>query len=251
MRLPLRPIRPPLPPLHAGPAVAGAEHLGEIVHPVEVLGLVARLAGQLSDVDQRDDDAAQVVGAGATPVGEDGPREQCEVVERERAAGPGELGPGEVAPRGELPLRVLERRQHEQVAALGVAPLLLPDAGERLLQRGEVAHGRASLGPEGRARTATGRVGRGSSSASSSTSSIVSTALISSSCFTSSGTSTMSPWLRAGTSTFCTPARAAAVSFSLRPPMGSTRRRRVSPPVSATACSAGRRHDSYAPPASR
>src|SRR5438552_13373048 len=246
MRHPLRPIRPPLPPLHAGPAVAGAEHLGEIVHPLEVLGLVARLAGQQSDVDQREDDAAQVVGAGDTPVGEDGRREQSELVEREVAAGPGELGPGEVAPGGELPLRVLERRQHEQVAALGVAPLLLPDARERLLQRGEVAHGRASLGPEGRARTATGRVGRGSSSASSSTSSIVSTALISSSCFTSSGTSTMSLWLRAGTSTFFTPARAAAVSFSLSPPMGSTRPRSVSSPVIATSWRAGRRHNSDA-----
>src|SRR5207245_4944767 len=108
---------------------------------------------------------------------------------------------------------VLERRQHEQVAALGVAPLVLPDAGERLLQRGEVAHGRASVGPEGRARTATGRVGRGSSRASASTSSIVSTGVISSSCFPSSGTSTRAFWLRAGTSTILTPARAAAVSF--------------------------------------
>src|SRR5207237_8857567 len=148
-----------------------------LVNPREYLGLVARLAGPPDDIDPREDDAAQGVGAGATPVREDGRREQAELVAREVAACPGELGPGEVAPRAELPLRVLERRQHEQVAALGVAPLLLPDAGERLLQRGEVAHGRASVGPEGRARTATGRVGRGSSRARSSTSSIVSTGL--------------------------------------------------------------------------
>src|SRR5205823_11404979 len=97
---PLRPIRPPLPPLHPGPAVAGAEQLGEIVHPLEVRGLVARLAGQQADIDQREDDAAQVVGAGDTPVREDGRREQAELVEREVAACPGEFGPGEVAPRG-------------------------------------------------------------------------------------------------------------------------------------------------------
>src|SRR5437868_15421396 len=192
MRHPLRPIRRLLPALHAGPAVAGAEHLGEIVHPLEVLGLVARRTRQQSDVDQREDDAAEVLGAGDTPVRQDGRREQAELLEREVAARPGELGPGEVATRGELPLGVLERRQREQVATLGVAPVLLPDARERLLQSGEVAHGRASVGPEGWARTATGRMGRGSSSARSSTSSIVSTGVIWSSCFTSSGTSTMS-----------------------------------------------------------
>src|SRR5256884_5360419 len=176
----------------SGPAVAGAEHFGELIHPLEVLELVARLARQQSDIDQREDDAAEVFGAGDTPVREDGRREQAELVEREVAARPGELGSGDVATRGELPLGVLERRQHEQVAALGVAPLLLLDARERLFQRREIAHGRASVGPEGRARTATGRVGRGSSSARASTSSIVSTGVISSSCLTSSGTSTMS-----------------------------------------------------------
>src|SRR5437868_10758968 len=78
--------------------------------------------------------SSRVLGAGDTPVRQDGRREQAELLEREVAARPGELGPGEVATRGELPLGVLERRQREQVATLGVAPVLLPDARERLLQ---------------------------------------------------------------------------------------------------------------------
>ena len=52
--------------------------------------------------------------------------------------------------------------------------------------------------------------------------------------------------LRAGTSTVCTPARAAAVSFSFSPPIGSTRPRSVSSPVIATSWREGRRHRSDA-----
>src|SRR2546426_247632 len=191
MRHPLHPIRRPLfpRPLHPRPAVPGPEHFREIVHALEVLALVARLARQQPHVDQG---------------------------------------------------------EHEQVAALVIAAVLLPDPLERLLQRGEVAHGRASRLPGGRGRTSTGRDTRGSSSASSSTSSIVSTGLMSSSFFTSSGTSTTSLLLRAGTSTVFTPARTAAVSFSLRPPIGSTRPRSVSSPVIATSWRAGRRHSSDA-----
>src|SRR5213076_3592081 len=121
-----------------------------------------------------------------------------------------------VAARRQLALGVLERREHEQITALVVAAVLLADPLERFLQRREVAHGRTSRLPGLRARTSTDRATRGSSSASSSTSSSVSTGLISSSFFTSSGTSTMSLWLRAGTITVLTPARAAAVSFSDR-----------------------------------
>src|SRR5204863_185888 len=146
----------------------------------------------------------------------------------------------------ELALGVFQGRQHEQVAALVIAVVLPPDALERLFERREVAHGRASVWPDVRVRTARGRNGCGSSSASSSTSSIVSTGLISSSCFTSSGTSTMSLRLRAGTSTVLTPARAAAVSFSLSPPIGRMRPRNVSSPVIATSWRAGRRHRSDA-----
>src|SRR5213079_2310890 len=137
-------------------------------------------------------------------------REQPELLSREVPARPSELPAAQVPARRELALRVLEGRQHEQVTALVIAVVLPPDALEGLFERRKVAHGRASVCPDVRARTATGRKGCGSSTAS-----IVSTGLISSSCFTSSGTSTRSFWLRAGTSTVLTPARAAAVSFSL------------------------------------
>src|SRR5213594_866393 len=248
MRHPLHPIRRPLfpRPLHPRPAVPGPEHFREIVHALEVLALVARLARQQPHVDQGEHDVPEVVGAGDSPVVQHGGRQQPELLEREIAAGPGELRPAQVAARRQPPLRILERREHEQVAALVIAAVLLPDPLERLLQRGEVAHGRASRLPGGRGRTSTGRDTRGSSSASSSTSSIVSTGLMSSSFFTSSGTSTTSLLLRAGTSTVFTPARAAAVSFSLSPPIGSTRPRSVSSPVIATSWRAGRRHNSEA-----
>src|SRR6266571_3017750 len=202
---------PPLPALYPGPAVAGPEHVREVVHVIEVLGLVARLAREQPDLDEREHDAAEVLGAQDAPV----PQHR-------------------------------RRDQHEQVAPLVVAAVLPPDPLERFLEGREVAHGRASAGPDGRGRSGTGRAYRGSSSASSSTSSIVSTGLISSSCFTSSGTSMMSLWLRAGTSTVFTPARAAAVSFSLSPPIGSTRPRSVSSPVIATSWRAGRWHRSDA-----
>src|SRR2546425_899342 len=246
MRHPLPPIRRPLSALQAGPAVPGAEHFREVVHPIEVFDLVARLSRQQADVDQGEDDVAEVLGAGDPPVAQHCGREQPELVEREVATGPGELRPAQVAARGQLALGVLERREYEQIAALLVAAVLLADAVERFLQRREIAHGRTSRLPGLRGRTSTDRVARGSSSASSSTSSSVSTGLISINFFTSSGTSTMSLWLRAGTITVFTPARAAAVSFSLSPPIGSTRPRSVSSPVIATSWRAGRRHKSDA-----
>src|SRR3989449_7644965 len=144
---------------------------------------------------------SQVLGAGDAPVPEHRRRQQPELLPREVPARPGELSAAQMPTRRELALGVLQGRQHEQVAALVIAVVLPSDVLERLFERREVAHGRASVWPDVRGRTARGRNGCGSSSASSSTSSIVSTGLISSSCFTSSGTSTMSLWLRAGTST--------------------------------------------------
>src|SRR2546430_1415052 len=218
MRHPPSPDPTPLSALHAGPRIAGPEHLREIVDPLEVLQLVGRLAGEQAHVDQREHDPSEVLGAGDAPVPEDGRCKQPELLPREIPARPGELPAVQVPPRRELALRVLQGRQHEQVTALVIAAVLPPDALERLIESREVAHGRASVCPDVRARTATGRNGCGSSNARSSTSSIVSTGVISSSCFTSSGTSTISFWLLAGPSTGFTPARAPAGSLSLRPP---------------------------------
>src|SRR6058998_476522 len=246
MQHPPSPDPTPLSALHPGPRIVGPEHLREIVHPLEVRRLVGRLAREQPHIDQREHDPSQVLGAGDAPVPEHRRRQQPELLPREVPARPGELPAAQVPARRELALGVLQRRQHEQVAALVIAAVLPPDALECFFESREVAHGRASVCPDVRARTATGRSGCGSRRASSSTSSIVSTGLISSSCFTSSGTSTMSLWLRAGTSTVLTPARAAAVSFSLRPPIGRMRPRSVSSPVIATSWRAGRRHRSDA-----
>src|SRR5213080_1363278 len=246
MQHPPSPDPPPLSALHAGPRIVGPEHLREIVHALEIRRLVGRLAREQAHIDQREHDPSQVLGAGDAPVPEHRRRQQPELLPREVPARPGELSAAQVPACRELALGVFQGRQHEQVAALVIAVVLPPDALERLFERREVAHGRASVWPDVRVRTARGRNGCGSSSASSSTSSIVSTGLISSSCFTSSGTSTMSLRLRAGTSTVLTPARAAAVSFSLSPPIGRMRPRSVSSPVIATSWRAGRRHRSDA-----
>src|SRR6266516_723053 len=163
------PPAPPLPPLQPGPAVAGPEHLREVVDLVEVLELVARLAGEQAHVDQREHDAPEVRRGGDPPVREHRRREQPELLEREIAAGPRQLRPRQVPPRGQALLRVLERRQHEQIAALVEAPILLADPLERLLEGREVAHDRTSTRLDRRDRTATGLATRGSSSACSST----------------------------------------------------------------------------------
>src|SRR5207245_3683229 len=239
-------LAPTSPPLHPGPAVPSPEHLREVVDALEVLQLVGRLAGEQPDVDQQEDDAPQVLGVADVPVGEHRGGEQPELLQREVAARPCELRAGEVAPRRELRLRVLERRQHEYVAALGVTAVALADLLERFRERRELAHGRSPRGWSVWTGTTTGRDRRGSSNASSNTSSSVSTGLMSSSFFTSSGTSTRSLLLRAGTSTVCTPARAPAVSFPLSPPIGSTRPRTVRPPAIATSWREGRRHKSDA-----
>src|SRR2546428_11837337 len=127
MRHPLHPIQRPLFPLHPGPAVPGPEHFREIVHALEVLPLVARLAREQPDVDQGEYDVPEVVGAGDPPMVEHGGREQPELLQREIAARPRELRPAQMAARRQPPLRILERREHEQVAALVIAAVLLPD----------------------------------------------------------------------------------------------------------------------------
>src|SRR2546427_9595669 len=91
MRHPPSPDPPLLPALHAGPAVAGPEHLREIVDSIEVFRLVARLPGEQPDVDQREHHASQIRGARDTPVTEHGRREEPELLEREVPARPREL----------------------------------------------------------------------------------------------------------------------------------------------------------------
>src|SRR5437879_6459752 len=140
---------------HAGPAVAGPERFREIVHLIEVLDPVAVLAGEEADVDEHEDDAAEVLRRGDAPVGEHGRSEQAELLQREIAARPGELAAGEMAAGGEPALRVFQRREHEEIGALVIAAVALLQLAEGGFERGEVAHGCASgcrLSPETRAR---------------------------------------------------------------------------------------------------
>src|SRR2546428_8595948 len=156
---------------------------------MDVLKLVGRRAREQAPVDRVEPHPPQGLGGGDPPGPEEGRREQPDLPPRKGPARPRKLPAAQVAARRELALGVLQGGQHEQVAALVIAVVLAPDALERFFQGREVAHGRASVCPDVRVRTATGRSGCGSSRGSSSTSSIVSTGLISSSCFTSSGTS--------------------------------------------------------------
>src|SRR5256885_14061225 len=83
------------------------------------------------------------------------------MLQREVAARPRELRAGEVTARRELRLCVLERRQHEHVAALVVAAVVPADLRERLGERRELAHGRAPGGWSVWTGTTTGRDRRG------------------------------------------------------------------------------------------
>src|SRR5260370_9993185 len=127
------PTPTPLAARHAGPAVARAEHLRELVHPLEVLALVARLACQEADVNEREHDAPQVLGARDAPGRQDGRREQPELLEREVATGPGELRARQVASRWQLRLGVLGRGEAEQGSTLLRAPILPAQALDCLL----------------------------------------------------------------------------------------------------------------------
>ena len=66
--------------------------------------------------------------------------EQPELLPREVAAGPGELGTGDVAPGLQPGLEILDRREHEEVAALVVLPAPRTDAGHHIIGELQFVH---------------------------------------------------------------------------------------------------------------
>src|SRR6266576_4281331 len=231
-----------------GPAISGSEHLRKVIHPIEVGDFIGLLLRQQADLDQEKHDPSQVGRGADAPVVEHGAGEQDELLQREVAAGPRQLRPRQMAARGQAALGVLEGGQDKEIGALVVAAVAQPDGLERGLERELFVHARALVGvrPRGRAGAVVVAAGMTGSSASSSTWSMVSTFMMSIKVVTSSGTSTRSLAFLAGTSTVLMPARAAAVSFSFSPPIGSTRPRSVSSPVIATSWRAGLRQSSDA-----
>src|SRR5258708_10181209 len=255
MRPPLPVVRAPVIPcarllraVEPGPAISGSERLRKVIHRIEVLDFVGLLLRQQADFDQQEHDAPQVVRGADAPEVEHRAGEQSELLQREVAAGPGQLRPREMPPRGEAALGIIEGGQYEEVGALVIAAVAGAHGVECGLQRQLFVHARARdwARPRGRGGTGVVATGIAGSSASSRTWSMVSTFLMSINVVTSSGTSTRSLAFLAGTITVLRSARAAAVNFSLRPPIGSTRPRSVSSPVIATSWREGRRQSSDA-----
>src|SRR6476660_2507115 len=131
---------------HAGPPVRVAERVGERVHPLEVLDLVARLGDQQPDLDQREHDAAEVLRPGDAPVRQHGLGQQAELIPGEVAAGPGELGAAHVTPDLQTGLQILDGGEHEQEPALVVGSTSRADARENVIGELQLVHAVDSSG---------------------------------------------------------------------------------------------------------
>src|SRR5215211_3495835 len=122
------------------PRVVALERLLELEHADELVARVAREADEKAEVDEGEDDVAEVGGAAHAPVLEHDAREDAEPLQGEVAARAGELGPADVAALREAVLRELERRQHEQVRLLVEAPLPQPNPIHHAVAKRELRH---------------------------------------------------------------------------------------------------------------
>src|SRR3972149_3864501 len=127
-----------------GPGVVALEHRSKVEHPVEVLDLVRGLANQ-----EPDGDTAEVGRAFDAPVEQDGARRQPELLQREIAARPCQVGARDMSSNAGLALRVLQRGEHEQIRALVIPAVEGANPLEYRLRQFEVVHqpGSLSLAP--------------------------------------------------------------------------------------------------------
>src|SRR6478752_7214972 len=112
----------------SAPGIVALERLVEIEDFRELVPRVRRLTHEQLELDQREDDVADVARVVDPPVLEDEPRQHAEAVERQVATGEGELAPTDVAALRKALLAELQRAQHEQVGALVEALLAHADA---------------------------------------------------------------------------------------------------------------------------
>src|SRR4029453_6199810 len=116
---------------------------------------------------------------------EDVRREESELLPREIATGPGELGAGHVAPEVEAGLEILDRREHEEKGALVVGTAPRANAREDVVGELQFRHAVDSSGARAARRTRpVDRAGADSGKAdvSSSTSALTRPRLASSGC---------------------------------------------------------------------
>jgi len=111
----------------AVPGVVPLERGVEVVHADEVLPGVVRLGREEAQLDHREHHVAHVLGAADAPVLQHLAREHAEPLDGQVAHRARELGAGHVPALGPARLRVLQRREHEQVPPLVEAGLAQPD----------------------------------------------------------------------------------------------------------------------------
>ena len=101
------------------------------------------------DLHQREDDAAEILGARDAPVREHVRRQETELLAGEIPAGPRQLGAGHVAPDLQTRLQILDGGEHEQEAALVIRAAPRPDPRENVVGELQLVH--ADAGSRARA----------------------------------------------------------------------------------------------------
>lgn len=111
---------------------------------IEFFPAIVRLADQKSKLDKSKNDIANIVCAANPPVLENHSGHYAIAVERQIAAGSGELATGDVAPLGQARLREFERRKHEQISLLLKARLPGADSIHNAISKRQQRHSPAS-----------------------------------------------------------------------------------------------------------
>ncbi len=113
---------------HSSPGIISIKRLDEIENVLEIRDLVRRFLHEQSSIDQGKDGPPDVSSALDSPVIQDGPGGEAELVDGEIPAGPGQLLTRDMAPYGPLLLAVLQCGQHEQVCSFVKLPIRRADA---------------------------------------------------------------------------------------------------------------------------
>src|SRR5579884_2121224 len=126
--------------LDSTPRILALECSIEIKHLDELVARVRGLAHQQTQIDECEHDISNVGRAAHAPVLEDEARHDAKAVEREVAAGQGELAPRDVPPFIEALLTEFEGGEHEEIRALVEPRLPEPDAVHDAVSKRQFCH---------------------------------------------------------------------------------------------------------------
>src|SRR5581483_3645505 len=109
-------------PLGGVPGIILLERFVEIEDRQEIVARVGRLTDQEVQLDEREDDIAEIRRRSHAPVIQHEARQHAKAVERKVAARDRQLATGDVATLGQATLTELERGQHEEIGVLVETP---------------------------------------------------------------------------------------------------------------------------------